>query len=152
MRCEPFEYEDEIGGWQNESTTVDEIDDALSQYGYMTEIQMFSQGVRETATATLTTGYVRKIILNNDGYDYTQQPTVAISSAPVGGINATAVAITTSLGGIYSIKEILLTNTGAGYTTPPKITISGGNGVGAAATCEIITNSYGVRTISASVS
>ena len=150
LKCELFEYEDEIGGWQNESTTVDEIDDALSQYGYMTEIQMFSQGVRETATATLTTGYVRKIILNKDGYDYTQQPTVAISSAPVGGINATAVAITTSLGGIYSIKEILLTNTGAGYTTPPKITISGGNGVGAAATCEIVTNSYGVRTISVS--
>jgi hypothetical protein len=150
IKCELFEYEDEIGGWQNESTTVDEIDEALSQYGYMTEIQMFAQGVQETATATLSTGYIKRILLNKDGYDYTQPPVVAISSAPPGGINASAVAITTSIGGVYSIKEILLVNAGSGYTTPPTISISGGKGVGAAATCEIVTNSYGINSISLS--
>jgi len=147
LRCELFEYEDEIGGWQNDGTTVEEIDNALEQYGYMTEIQMFSSGTRETATAPLSIGYVRRIILNNDGYDYNQSPTVAISTAPSGGTNATAVAITTSVGGVYSIKEILLSNAGAGYTTIPTITISGGNGVGAAATCEIVTNNYGINRV-----
>ena len=63
-----------------------------------------------TGTATTTTGYVRNIILNNDGYDYTTVPTVAISTSPTGN-NATAVAITTSVNNIYSVKEILLTNT-----------------------------------------
>lgn len=147
LKCELFEYEDEIGGWENDSTTVEEIDNALSQYGYMTDLQMFSYGRRETATASYSSGYIRRIILNNDGYDYNQTPTVAISSAPSGGTNATAVAITTSISGVYSIKEILLSNAGAGYTVPPTITIFGGNGVGAAATCEIITTNYGVNRI-----
>jgi len=115
----------------------------------MTELQLFSTSVQETATALKTSGgYVRRIILNNDGYGYNQTPIVSISTAPSGGTNATAVAITTSLGGSYSVKEILLTNAGSGYTVAPTVTISGGNGVGAAATCEIISNAYsGVKSV-----
>jgi hypothetical protein len=150
LRCELFEYEDEIGGWENDSTTVQEIDNSLEQFGYMTELQLFSTSVQETATSLKTSGgYVRRIILNNDGYGYIGSPTVSISTAPAGGTNATAVAITTSLGGSYSIKEILLTNAGSGYTAAPIVTISGGNGVGAAATSEIVSNAYcGVKSVS----
>jgi len=150
LRCELFEYEDEIGGWENDSTTVQEIDNSLEQFGYMTELQLFSTSVQETATSLKTSGgYVRRIILNNDGYGYTETPIVSISTAPSGGTNATAVAITTSLGGSYSIKEILLTNAGSGYTATPTVTISGGNGVGAAATSEIVSNAYsGVKSVS----
>jgi hypothetical protein len=152
LRCELFEYEDEIGGWENDSTTVQEIDDSLEQYGYMTELQLFSTSVQETATTLKTSGgYVRRIILNNDGYGYNETPIVSISTAPSGGTNATAVAITTSLGGSYSVKEILLTNAGSGYTVAPTVTISGGNGVGAAATSEIVSNAYcGVKSVSIS--
>ena len=94
-----------------------------------------------------------------DGYDYDKVPTVEISTAPAGGTNATAVAITTSINGVNSVKEILLTNAGSGYTVAPTVTIvsaastilgvgSTTYGVGAAATATLVTDSVGVRNIS----
>jgi len=146
LKCELFEYEDEMGGWNNINTTVDEIDSTLENQGYITTLKLISFGQQSTGIAYTTTGYIRKVILTNDGYNYTSTPTVAISSAPVGGINATAVAITTSKNGVYSIKEILLTNSGYGYTTIPSVTING-VGVGAAATCVLVTNSIGISSV-----
>ena len=147
LKCELFEYEDEMGGWNNLNTTVDEIDSTLENRGYITVLKLISLGTQATGTATTATGYIRKIILNNDGYGYTSTPTVAISSAPAGGVNASAVAITTSINGVYSVKEILLTNTGAGYTVPPLVTITG-VGVGAAATCVLVSGYAGISAIS----
>jgi hypothetical protein len=147
LKCELFEYEDELGGWDNENTTVEEIDSILVNQGYMTSLELFSFGQIATGTATTTSGYVRRVILNNDGYDYTSIPNVAISSAPAGGINATAVAITTQRGGVHSVQSILLINPGAGYLVTPTVTITGGNGVGALATCEIVTNYSGISTV-----
>ena len=146
LKCELFEYEDEMGGWDNINTTVDEIDSTLENQGYITTLKLISFGQQSTGIAYTTTGYIRKVVLTNDGYDYTSTPTVAISSAPIGGINATAVAITTSKNGIYSVKEILLTNSGAGYTVTPNITING-VGAGAAATCVLVTNSIGIGSV-----
>ena len=146
LKCELFEYEDEMGGWNNINTTVDEIDSTLENQGYITTLKLISFGQQSTAIAYAATGYVRKVVLTNDGYDYTSTPTVAISSAPIGGINATAVAITTSKNGIYSVKEILLTNSGAGYTSIPNVTING-VGAGAAATCVLVTNSIGIGSV-----
>ena len=133
LKCELFEYEDEMGGWNNINTTVEEIDTTLENQGYITSLKLISFGQQATGIANTVSGYVRKIILTNDGYGYTSPPTVAISSSPTGGINATAVASITSKNGVYSVKEILLTNPGAGYTTIPEVTITG-VGVGAAAT------------------
>ena len=143
IQCELFEYEDEVI-----DTTVEEIDKTVQEQGYITSLQLMSVGVRATATTSLTSGYVRKVDLINDGYGYKSTPVVSISTAPSGGINATAVAITTSKGGSYSVKEILLTNTGLGYTVPPTLTITGGGGTGAAATCVIETVYSGITTIS----
>ena len=67
-----------------------------------------------------------------------------LSTSP-SGVNASAVAITTSIGGIQSIERIVMTNSGSGYTTPPTVTIVGGNGVGAAATCSIETTLKGIK-------
>ena len=65
-------------------------------------------------------------------------------------MRASAVAITSSIGGNkLAIKEILMTNTGYGYTTPPTVTVSGGGGSGAAATCGINTGT-GIYTVSIS--
>lgn len=147
LKCELFEYEDEMGGWNNINTTVEEIDSTLESRGYITKLKLISFGEQSTGTATTTSGYIRKVVLTNDGYNYTSIPNVAISSAPIGGINATAVAITTSIGGIYSIKEILLSNAGAGYTTIPSVTITGGGGSGAAATCILVTDYSGVFSV-----
>ena len=123
LKCELFELEDEMGGWDQVSTTTEEIDSVLVDQGYITTLQLISIGSTASLGVTTSTGYIRKIDLINDGYDYTQVPTVAISSAPAGGVNASAVAITTSVNGIYSVKEILLTNTGAGYSETPTVTI-----------------------------
>ena len=147
LKCELFEYEDELGGWNNENTTVEEIDSILVNQGYMTSLELFSLGQTATGTATTISGYVRRVILNNDGYDYTSVPNVAISSAPSGGTNATAVASIRQKGGVFSIENILLTNPGFGYTLAPTVTITGGSGTGAAATCEIVNNYSGISTV-----
>jgi hypothetical protein len=138
LKCELFEYEDEVI-----DTSIQEIDSRIEDKGYITELILSGIGSTSTATAVLGTGYIRKIYLNNDGSGYTSQPTVAISTSPTGS-RATAVAITTSKGGVYSISEILMTNAGTGYTVAPTITISGGGGTGAAATCSIETSGYGI--------
>ena len=148
LQCELFEYQDEMGGWDNINTTTEEIDSQLEGFGYITTLQLISFGQQATGTATTSTGYIRRITLTNDGHDYTSVPTVSISTAPSGGTNATAVAITTSLLNTNSVKEILLTNAGAGYTETPTITISGGGGTGAAATCSIETEESGVVSLS----
>ena len=143
LKCELFEYEDEVI-----DTDIDEIDTQIQDEGFITTLNLVGTGRTATATATLSqpTGYIRKIVLNNDGSGYNTAPTVAISTAPTGGVNATAVAITTSIGGVKSIKEILLTNAGSGYVTPPLVTIlnTGTGGVGAAATALIETTDKGV--------
>tara|TARA_B100002019_G_C21260445_1_gene596406 strand:+ start:996 stop:2426 length:1431 start_codon:yes stop_codon:yes gene_type:complete len=155
LRCELFELQDEVGGWDQISGVTEEIDDTLVDQGYITSLKLISIGSTATLGVTTTSGYVRNIILNNDGYDYTKVPTVSITPAPGGGIDATAVAITTSVNGVHSIKEILMTNTGAGYTVTPTVTIvsaastilgigSTSYGVGAAATANLVTNGSGV--------
>ena len=147
LQCELFEYEDEMGGWDNLNTTTDEIDSTLENFGYITSLQLFALGEQATGIATDTSGFVRRVILTNDGYGYTETPIVSISTAPSDGVDATAVAITTSVNGIYSIKEVLLTNTGTGYTVTPSITFTGGNGVGAAATCDLVTIFSGIGSV-----
>ena len=155
LRCELFELEDEVGGWDQLSTTTDEIDNVLIDQGYITSLKLISIGSTATLGVTTTSGYIRKIFLNDDGFDYTQTPTVSISPAPAGGTDATAVAITTSINGVNSVKEILLTNTGAGYTVTPTVTIVSATstilgigsttfGVGAAATASLVTNDAGI--------
>jgi hypothetical protein len=147
LSCELFEYEDEVI-----DTNIDEIDKTVQDQGYITSLQLIPIATRATATAILSTGYVQKIYVNNDGSGYTSIPNIVIDSAPSGGITATAVAITTSKGQVYSIQEILLTNAGAGYTTAPNINIIGGGGSGAIATCGIGTTYNGIRSIGISSS
>jgi len=141
LKCELFEYEDEVI-----DTDIEEIDTQIQETGFITTLNLIGSGTTASAVASLSqpTGYIRELFLNNDGSGYTQVPTVAISTSP-SGVNASAVAITTSVGGIKSIERIVLTNSGSGYTTPPIISIVGGNGVGAAATCSIETTLKGVK-------
>ena len=144
LKCELFEYEDEVI-----DTGIDVIDSQLEDVGYISTLQLIGVGATATATAQINTagkGYIRQIVLNNDGSGYSSTPNVAISTAPTGtgNANATAVAITTTRAGIFSIDRILLTNAGAGYITPPTVTISGGGGVGAAATAALESTNFGI--------
>ena len=146
LKCELFEYEDEII-----DTSIRGIDTQVKDDGYITTLKLIGIGRTATATATITgfaatTGYIKQIFINNDGSGYTSVPTIAISTSPTGnaGDNAVAVGFLTTRARITSLERILLTNAGAGYTVAPTITISGGGGTGAAATCSIETTSSGV--------
>ena len=141
LSCELFEYENEFV-----DTSIAEIDNQLKEEGYITTIDLV--GVAQTATATVgvSSGRITEIFLNNDGSGFTSAPTITFSDAPVGGHNASAVAITTERANITSILRIEMTNAGAGYTEAPTISISGGGGSGAAATCSISTT-FGVQQV-----
>ena len=143
LKCELFEYEDEVL-----DTSISEIDTQIKDEGYITTLKLIGVGRTATASASINSGYVRQIFLNNDGSGYTSTPTITFSAAPISGSTATAVAITTSVAGVRSIKEILLTNAGYGYSAAPTIFITGGGGTGAAATCSIETSLNGVVSIS----
>jgi hypothetical protein len=126
LSCELLELEDEII-----ETNVDEIDSVMEDYGYITQLLLENSGTNATAIANIAlTGSVRKIEVTNDGYSYESTPTVAISTAPVGGTDAEAIAVLSN----KAISEILITNAGAGYTVTPTVTFTGGGGSGAAAT------------------
>ena len=144
LKCELFEYEDEVL-----DTGIDIIDSQLEDVGYISKLQLIGAGTTATANAQLNLvnrGYIREIILNDDGKGYTSTPNVAISTAPFvsGNVNATAVAITTSKGGVFSIERIELTHAGIGYTEAPLVKITGGGGVGAAATAAFESTNYGI--------
>ena len=145
LQCELFEYEDEII-----DTSIDEIDQTIQDEGFITTLNLVGSGATASATAVLSPvlanrGYIRSITILNDGSGYTSTPTVFISTSRDGaGVNASAVAITTSVGGLNSVKELVLTNAGAGYTQAPDINIVGGGGSGAIATCTIETTQRGV--------
>ncbi len=144
LKCELFEYEDEIL-----DTGIDVVDSQLEDVGYITKLQLIGAGTTATANAQINVsnrGYIREIVLNEDGNGYTSAPTVAISTAPfaAGNVDATAVAITTSKGGLFSIDRIELTHAGIGYTQAPMVQIIGGGGVGAAATAAVEQTNFGI--------
>jgi len=149
LKCELFEYSDELGGWDQLSTTTEEIDSVLEDQGYITSILMVGSGTDAEIIARTGTGYIRQISLIDDGYGYSSTPIVSISTSPSTSIDnpfasAEAIAITTTTGTTQSVKEILLTNAGFGYTEAPTISIIGGGGTGAIATCSIETTGFGI--------
>ena len=163
LKCELFELEDELSNISGDAleTIAQEVDDEMTDYGYMTSLSVVSVGKTASLGVGTASGYIRKIELTNDGFGYTKVPTVSITPAPAGGTNASAVAITTSVADVFSVKEILLINPGSGYTVAPTITINSflstiagiGSttfGVGAAATSVLVTNSAGIGSISIS--
>lgn len=143
LSCELFEYENELI-----DTSIEELDNTVKEEGYITNLVLVSTATTATATATIATGAISEIFLNNDGSGYTSVPTVSITPAPVGGTNASAVAITTTKANVKSVLRIELTNAGAGYTVAPTISFSGGGGSGAAATCSIGGTLSSLQTVS----
>lgn len=155
LRCERFEYEDEIIDVPEVDSDGAEVNESIKDFGHIYEITMVGSGAT-TARATVSyastisdTMSVQYIDLINDGAGYRSAPTVTISK-PISGVQATAVAITTSRSGQSgsSIDRILIVNPGYGYTEPPTVTISGGGGSGGIATAVISTGVLGPVAIS----
>ena len=146
LQCEVFRYEDETI-----DTGVGTVDDETEDLGYSQTLTLTGVGTTATAVTTFRNGGIQFIDLLNSGSGYRAAPTVAISSAPAGGIDATAVAITTSKVGLttsFAIESIMITDPGAGYLSPPSISFKGGGGTGIAVTVGIATTgSVGVVTI-----
>jgi len=138
LKCELFEYEDEVI-----DTSIDAIDTVVQDDGYISTLKLVGVGRTAEVAASIGVGYVREIFLNNDGSGFTSPPTITFSASPA-FTDARAVGILTTRANVTSIEKILMTSAGAGYATPPTITISGGGGTGAAATCSIETVYQGV--------
>lgn len=150
LRCEIFRYEDELI-----DTGIDEVDMSIQDFGYIQTINMVKDtAIRATATVSIASVQksVQYIDLINDGTGYLSTPTIQITKAPIGGVNATAVAIMTSKIGRTgdSIDKILIVNPGAGYTQVPLVKIVGNSGSGAIATAVLASGTLGIATITSS--
>ena len=149
LKCQLYRYEDEVL-----DTGVETIDDEIEQIGYIQTLTLIGVAVPATASVSgICSGSVRTVDITDMGDGYTSAPTVAISAAPVGGVNAVGIASmdygyigcdgTKGTGKVVSVK---LTNAGCGYIDTPIITFSGGGGVGAAATI-ILEKVGGIKTL-----
>jgi hypothetical protein len=145
LRCERFEYEDEIIDVPEIDSSGIEVNESIKDLGNIYTIQMVAASatvaVATVGFATTTPGSksVQYIDIIDEGNGYTSTPTVTIYSPPGVGKTATAVAIMTSRStlNLGFIKEIQITHPGYGYTVSPTIVISGGGGQGGIATAII---------------
>lgn len=158
LRCELFEYEDEII-----DTGIDDVDENVKDFGYIATIQMVGAAastavLRTTLASSLAQGVpqnsVNSIDILNGGSGYKSPPTIDIGSPVGGGITASAIAVLDR----GSISRILVINPGIGYTTPPRIVIksnsSSGSGgiatallkIGSLGPIEIISGGVGYST------
>jgi len=140
LRCEVFEFEDE-----KINTGIADVDDNfVENVGYTATLTLASIGSTATAiipSITASNYSVNQIYLVDDGSGFTSVPTVAISTAPAGGVNATAKAVMRTKYGTTSIDKILITNSGSGYTSVPTVSIVGGGSTLGIATAGISTGS-----------
>jgi len=145
LSCELYEYENELI-----DTSIEEVDSTVEDEGYITSLNLVGSAITAFATASISSGAISEIFLNNDGSGYSSTPIVTFSNPPnfqSGNKTAEAVAITTNIGNVQSIQRLEITNSGSGYVTPPTITISGGGGSGAAATCSVGVTQFSVSEI-----
>ena len=148
LTCELFRYQDE-----DVDTNVEEIDNNFVELGYIQTLTMVGTAITATAVTGLVNGGVRFINVTRRGEGYTSIPTVAISSAPSGGI--TAIGIATMISGLVDcdgttsskVQSVYIANPGFGYTIAPGIVFIGGGGSGAAATTGIGNSMVGVVTV-----
>ena len=137
LKCELFEYEDEII-----DTGIGNVDESVKDFGYIQTLTMISSDTTNaeisvalaSSTSQKSVYYVDII---NGGYGYKSIPKVEIENAPVGSQTAKAVATLKTLGNESTIDKILITNPGIGYQVSPKIKILSDSGSGFIGTCVI---------------
>jgi hypothetical protein len=143
LKCELFEYEDEVI-----DTGLGHIDETIKDFGYIMTLNMVNSSARNATANIGISSYqiqfpnqksVSYIDILNGGYGYKSTPEVLIERPPSGGISATAVAILTTRNNQSTVGNILIVNPGIGYTEPPKVTIISSTGSGFIATSIINT-------------
>lgn len=148
LKCEIFEYEDEII-----DTGIQEVDHSIKDFGYTQTLQMVSETAQNAqitvglSTTNINSKSVQLIDILNGGYGYKSIPTVRIDNPPLGGRTATAIATLKMLGKNSTIDKILITDPGYGYVEPPNVKIISQSGSGFVGTCVINTGVLGVINI-----
>jgi hypothetical protein len=146
LKCELFEYEDEIIDTGNE-----EVDASIKDFGYTATLTMVGEGATaaelQVSLAPQIGKSVSYIDIVNGGYGYKSPPKVIISPAPSGGQTATAVAVLRTIGTQSTIDNIQIINPGFGYTAPPEISIISNDGAGFIGNCMLNTGCLGEITI-----
>jgi hypothetical protein len=130
LRCELFEYEDEII-----DTGIDDVDENVKDFGYIATIQMVGAAASSASlsvglVADLYPGILGKSVARIDildgGYGYKSPPVITFSKPGGFGVRAEAISVLDR----GAISKILITNPGIGYTTPPTITIKSNSSSG----------------------
>lgn len=144
LKCEIFEYEDEII-----DTGITEVDNSVKDFGYMQTLQMVAETAQNAqitvglATNNVNSKSVQYVDILNGGYGFKSTPLVQIDNPPEGGATAKAVAILRRLGNNSTIDKILITDPGYGYISSPNVTIISTSGTGFIGTCIINTGVLG---------
>lgn len=145
LRCELFEYEDEVI-----DTGIQDVDKSVKDFGYIATITMVGTGasvsnlsvnLANALNNSALTYSVSKVDITNGGSGYASIPRITFQNPPAGGVTATGVAMLDR----GSISKILIINPGIGYTRSPGITIRnrGTSGSGGIATAIITQGALG---------
>ena len=143
MQCELFEYEDEIL-----NTSIDEIDTTVINKGFVNTLDLVPLSNRAEVAATLTTGYIRELVILNEGNNFQETPSIYIDPPPEGGAEPNVIALLTKPDSNImepAIKQLVTFDMGAGYVEEPRVGAIGGGGVNAVIRAGINTTSLGVR-------
>lgn len=69
LSCELYEYENELI-----DTSIEEVDNTVEDEGYITSLTVVGSAITATATASISSGSITEIFLNNDGSGYASAP------------------------------------------------------------------------------
>ena len=122
LQCELFEYEDEVL-----DTSIDEIDSAIISKGDITSLELVSLSNRAEVDFTIGTGYIRELLILNEGNNFTQPPVIAIDPPAVGTDPNVVSILTTPTNNIDTpaIKQLVVFDSGSGYTETPNVKVIG---------------------------
>jgi hypothetical protein len=160
LKCELYRYE----AGEVVDTGYEYVDDNLIDEGYIQTLQMVGVGITATAITGIVNSGVRYIEVTNMGRSYTENPIVAISSAPAGSGYPTFIAGGRNAIGtatlqknlpdfcepnpnLSKVSKIDLIDTGYGYTQVPSVAILEGGGQGATAKAYLANGIVGVITL-----
>ena len=141
LQCELFEYEDEIL-----DTSIDEIDTTIINKGAINKLKLVPLSNRATADVTLARGYIRELLILNEGNKYETPPAIAIDPPEV-GVDPNVVALLTKPNSSLTepaVKQLVVFNSGAGYTKTPNVSAIGGGGSNCIIKAGINTDTLGV--------
>jgi len=142
LQCELFEYEDEVL-----DTTIGEIDTTIINKGFINTLDLVPLSNRAEVVAKTGTGYIRELIILNEGNSFNEVPSIYIDPPPAGGEDPKVIALLTRPDSNIvekAIKQLVTFTRGTGYTEDPEVLAVGGGGSGAIIRAGINSNSSGV--------